>query len=189
MRYLSSDERLVLVVRRHYIVLTGPILVTVVVLIAGGFIGYTVSPGEGADLLDRLLGYLSIFFVLRLGYKVLEWWEDKIVVTDQRIVEVSGILTRRVASMPLVKVTDMTYRRTLAGRVCGYGDLILESAGQDQALSTIDYIPSPDEFYRTVTSLVTSKSAAVAPAPIPPPEESAEPGDLDDTGPLPRVIV
>ena len=101
--------------------------------------------------------------------------------TNQRIIEVSGVLTRKVASMPLEKMTDMIYLRTLGGRLLGYGDLIVESAGQDQALSRIRRLPKPDDFYRCVTSL----SADLLPVP----DEEPPTPDLDDTGPLPRVVV
>jgi hypothetical protein len=36
----------------------------------------------------------------------------------------------------------------------GYGTFILESAGQDQALSTVDYIPYPEQLYLEVCSLI-----------------------------------
>jgi hypothetical protein len=89
--------------------------------------------------------------------------------------------------MPLTRVTDMTYQRSLLGRILGYGDLIVESAGQDQALSRIEHLPRPDDFYRTITSLVTAGIPSLLP-------EDEEPRRLwlpddEDTGPLPRVIV
>ena len=103
---------------------------------------------------------------------------------EDGIFEVSGLLSRKVASMPLTRVTDMTYRRSLLGRLLGYGDLIVESAGQDQALTTINFLPNPDEFYRTVTALVGGVMAR------PDPETVHEASwDDEDTGPLPRVIV
>ena len=62
------------------------------------------------------------------------------------------------ASMPLhqalTKVTDLTFRRSLRGRLLGYGTLIVESAGQDQALSHIDYIPRPEEVYEALSELI-----------------------------------
>jgi hypothetical protein len=59
-----------------------------------------------------------------------------------------------VAIMPLSKVTDMTYERTLFGRILGYGVFVMESAGQDQALSRIGYLPSPDVLYHDVSALL-----------------------------------
>ncbi len=49
-----------------------------------------------------------------------------------------GVFTRRVAMMPLMKVTDMSYNRSVLGRLVGYGEFVLESAGQEQALRTVE---------------------------------------------------
>lgn len=190
-RYLAADERIVLEVRRHMSLLLGPFLVTVLAIFVAGAIGWFTSPSEGSDRVDLVLGIIALFFAARFGWKAWQWRADTIVVTDQRIFEVSGVLTRKVASMPLTRVTDMTYQRSLMGRLLGYGDLIVESAGQDQALSRIEHLPRPDDFYRTITSLVTAGIPSLLPE-----EEDREfwlpddrYSDEDDTGPLPRVIV
>lgn len=51
-------------------------------------------------------------------------------------------------------VTDLTFERSLRGRLLGYGTLIVESAGQIQALNRIDYIPRPEEVYEALPELV-----------------------------------
>ncbi len=56
--------------------------------------------------------------------------------------------------MPLGKVTDLTFERSLGGRMLGYGTLIVESAGQIQALNRIDYMPRPEEIYEALSELV-----------------------------------
>jgi hypothetical protein len=38
--------------------------------------------------------------------------------------------------------------------VLGYGQFVLESAGQDQALRTITFIPHPDETYRLLVATI-----------------------------------
>ena len=55
---------------------------------------------------------------------------------------------QKVAMMPLIKVTDMSYQRSVPGRIFGYGRFVLESAGQDQALRQVDWVPHPDVTYR-----------------------------------------
>ena len=185
MRYLGEGEETVLEVRHHPLTLGRPTLVAVAVLIAASAIGAVSSWDDGSDVIDTIVGLVAIAFVVRLLWKILMWWCDRIVVTNQRIVQVSGVLTRKVASMPLEKLTDMTYRRTIGGRLFGYGDLIVETAGQKQAMYEIVYLPRPDEFYRTVTSLTTSQ---VAPARVLVDATGAGPDD-DDTGPLPRIVL
>ena len=41
--------------------------------------------------------------------------------TDKRFLLFFGFIRRKVAMMPLLKVTDMTYDRSLLGRIVGYG--------------------------------------------------------------------
>jgi uncharacterized membrane protein YdbT with pleckstrin-like domain len=183
-RYIAAGERAILEVRLHGVVLGKTIFQTVAVIIGAALIGSLVSLDEDSDLVDTVVGLIAIFFVFRLAWRVLLWWYDRIVVTDQRIFEVSGVLTRNVATIPLEKVTDMTYRRTIGGRILGYGALIFETAGQVQAMDRIEYLPHPDDFYRTVTSLVARRQGQteVKLDPTPGPDE-------DDTGPLPRVVL
>lgn len=185
-RYLAGDETVVLQARRHVAVLARPALVAVGAIALAVFAGVVVSPGDGGDLLDTLAGLFALWFLLRLLWRVWEWWADRIFVTEKRIFEVSGLLTRKVASMPLGNLTDVTYQRSVWGRILGYGELIVETAGQAQALSRISYLSHPDEFYRAVTGLVTG---GLLPAASAPEITGAKRDEEDDTGPLPRVIV
>ena len=184
-RYLAEAEEAILEVRHHPFTLIRPALFAVLAVFGAAAIGSLTSWENGQDLIDTIVGVIAIFFVLRLLWKFLLWWEDRIVVTDQRIFEISGVLTRKVASMPLEKVTDMTYRRTIGGRVFGYGDLVLETAGQKQAMDEIHYLPRPDEFYRCVTSLASTQAP---PGRVLMDEMGPGPDD-DDTGPLPRIVL
>jgi uncharacterized membrane protein YdbT with pleckstrin-like domain len=183
-RYLAAGEDPVLEVHRHGMVLAKPIFQSIAAIFLAALVGSLVSLDDKSDFIDTVVGLIAIFFVLRLGWKIMLWRLERIVVTDQRIFEVSGVLTRSVATVPLEKVTDMTYRRTLGGRILGYGDLIFETAGQMQAMDRIELLPRPDDFYRTVTSLVASRHEP-GPVLLEPPSGP----DEDDTGPLPRVVL
>ena len=83
-------------------------------------------------------------------WQVFEWRHTRVVVTSKRIMLFEGFITRRVSMMPLSKVTDMSYDLTVLGRILGYGHFVLESAGQDQALSSIDFVPDPDGHYQDI---------------------------------------
>jgi hypothetical protein len=66
----------------------------------------------------------------------------------------TGLLTRKVAMMPLAKVTDMSFQRSISGRMLGYGEFVLESAGQDQAFRVVSYLPYPEQLYLEVCSMI-----------------------------------
>ena len=92
---------------------------------------------------------LTALFVLALL-----WWNERIVITDKRLMWDRGIITQNLGMMPLTKVTDLTFQRSLGGRMLGYGTVIVESAGQNQAFERITYIPQPDEVYEALSELV-----------------------------------
>jgi len=95
---------------------------------------------------------LWLMVVSRLAFKVFEWSDEFFAVTKVRVMLVHGIVTRRVDMMPLSKVTDLTVNRSIMGRLLGYGTLVLESAGQDQALSTVEYVPEPEAVYLEISA-------------------------------------
>jgi uncharacterized membrane protein YdbT with pleckstrin-like domain len=92
--------------------------------------------------------------VLRFAYVVVDWWVERIVVTDKRFMLTTGVFVTKVAMMPITKVTDLTYERSSMGRALGYGTLIVESAGQIQALNRVEYLPKPEEVYDAISELV-----------------------------------
>ena len=95
-----------------------------------------------------------LLLLIRFVWKVAEWSVDYFVVTNQRMISTHGLITRQVNMLPLDKVTDMRFERSLLGRLLGYGSFITESAGQDQALRQVDYLPYPETLYLEVCQLI-----------------------------------
>lgn len=89
----------------------------------------------------------------RPAFKTFEWSDEYFAVTSVRVLLVHGLAVRRVDMMPLKKITDLTLNRSLLGRMLGYGTVVLESAGQDQALSTVEYVPEPEAVYLEISAV------------------------------------
>ncbi len=151
-RYLLPNERQVITVHQHPAVLIMPILYVLVGLAAAGFLSSSVTHGNSTAIL--VIWLLWVLVVLWLGYKVFDWVRTYFVVTSRRMVLSSGVFNQKVNMMPLTKVTDMSFQRTATGRLFGYGEFIVESAGQDQALSNIRFIPYPEQLYLEVCALI-----------------------------------
>jgi uncharacterized membrane protein YdbT with pleckstrin-like domain len=151
-KYLLPHEQQVITVRKHPAVLLAPIVWAVGGLIVAAVLSDTLLKHHSTLMLLVWIGWGLIF--LRFLWEAMNWSVDYFVVTSHRFILTSGLLNRKVAMMPLVKVTDMTFRRTLPGRLFGYGTFVLESAGQDQALSRVDFIPYPEQLYLEVCALI-----------------------------------
>lgn len=148
-RYLLRGEYLVAEIHRHRIVLLKPFLAVVGAVALAIWIDLNVG-GTGSSPVVRLVWAAALVVLAWALWRWAEWRNERFVVTDKRILLFRGFVTKRVPMMPLTKVTDMTYERSILGRLLGYGTFVLESAGQDQALSKIDHVPNSDENYRKI---------------------------------------
>jgi len=151
-RYLLPHERQVITVHQHPAVLIVPILQVLVGLAIAGWLSNSVAHGNGIVILVIWVLWGIVF--LRLVVKVVEWVKTYFVVTSQRMLLSTGLVTHKVNMMPLTKVTDMSFQRTATGRLLGYGESIVESAGQDQALSNVKFLPYPEQLYLEVCGLI-----------------------------------
>ena len=149
--YLLPTERRVIRVRMHWAVMAKSLISTGLFLLLM-IIAQRYLPTSA--LVDNLTFYLALAAVVRFTVQTILWWIERIVITDKRVMLAEGIVTHNVGMMPLSKVTDLTFRRTFGGRLLGYGTLIVESAGQIQALNKIRYMPRPEEIYEALSELI-----------------------------------
>lgn len=157
-KHLLPHERQVITVRFHPAVLIRPVAEVLGGLALAGVLSTTVAHGNGVVMLVIWVAWLIL--VARLLYKIYEWLEDYFVVTSQRLLLATGVFTRNVNMMPLTKVTDMSFKRSTMGRILGYGEFIVESAGQDQALRRVDHLPYPEQLYLEVCGLIFKDSGS-----------------------------
>jgi len=151
-RYLLPHERQVISVHQHPAVLIRPIFWVLLGLAVAGWLSNSVAHGNGTVIL--VIWVLWGILLLRLAWKVLEWSLTYFVITSQRLLLAQGFPYRRVDMMPLTKVTDMSFNRSPTGQLFGFGEFVVESAGQDQALRHIEYLPYPEQLYLEVCGLI-----------------------------------
>jgi len=157
-RVLLPHERRVITVRFHPAVLIKPVALALAGLAVAGLLS-TIARLDNTDILVVIwLAWLVL--LIRLLYKIYVWLEDYFVVTSQRLLLATGVVRKSVKMMPLSKVTDMSFNRSAMGRLLGYGTFVVESAGQDQALRTIDHLPYPEQLYLEVCGLIFKDQGA-----------------------------
>ena len=151
-RVLLPHERRVITVRFHPAVLIKPVALALAGLAVAGLLS-TIARLDNTDILV-VIWLAWLILLIRLLYKIYVWLEDYFVVTSQRLLLATGVVRKSVKMMPLSKVTDMSFNRSAMGRLLGYGTFVVESAGQDQALRTIDHLPYPEQLYLEVCGLI-----------------------------------
>ena len=157
---MLSGERVVLTRRSHWGKLMEPALSTFVAFVVVAWLVEVASTAVGHS--SEWLWWLWVVVLVRLVWLVLDWRNEWFVATDKRILLLYGLITKKVSMMPLVKVTDMRYSRSIAGRVLGYGEFLMESAGQDQALNKISWVANPDSTYRELCAIIFTPTEVFA---------------------------
>ena len=152
-KYLLPDEKAVVATRRHWAVLIEPTAKFLPVFAVGGWL-LLFDPDNRVTSSAGLLVLLGalVYYGLRVG----EWWMRHFIVSTRRVLLTSGVIVRTVTLLPLRRITDLTWKETLFGQLFGYGTFRFESAGQQQALSEITFLPGADGLYRRVSQLLFS---------------------------------
>jgi membrane protein YdbS with pleckstrin-like domain len=161
-RYLFPTEKFRGEWKRHPIQLAKEIGIAAgVTIVVGLLAGYLARRDVGEQITGFLvLAWLGV--IVWAAWKIVDWWFDRFILTNKRVMVVSGVITRNVAMMPLQRVTDMKYVQSALGRVLNYGTFELESAGQDQALRSIPHLPSPNELYLRIVEEMYEPEAVEA---------------------------
>lgn len=146
--YLLPGERVVAAVHQHWARVAEPVATAVAGLAAALWVDSNITAATQFVATVLWLGFC--FLAARAAWRVLEWRHDWFLATDKRLLLRYGLVTHKVAMMPLLKVTDMSYVRSIPGQLLGYGRFIMESAGQEQALKVVNWVPDPDATYRAI---------------------------------------
>ena len=160
-KYLFPTEKFRGEWKRHWIQLGREIAVGLIAtLIMGYGTGFMAKHNisSGVTIIIGLWLIVMVWICWRIG----DWWFDRFILTNKRVMLVNGIVTRKVAMMPLLRVTDMKYVQSPLGRMLNYGSFELESAGQEQALRKVDNLPNPNELYLRIVEEMYEPEAVEA---------------------------
>lgn len=160
-RYLFPTEKFRGEWRRHWIHLARRLGLGVLATFVLGYVSGFFAKQE----MSSALTVLVLIWIAVMGWvlwDVAEWYYDRFVLTNKRVMLIEGVIARKVAMMPLQRVTDMKYTQSALGRVLGYGTFELESAGQEQALRNVKNLPNPTDLYLQVVEEMYEPEASEA---------------------------
>ncbi len=160
-RYLFPTERYRGEWKRHKVYLAVPLLIGLAATFVLGYLAGFLA-GQGGGVLTTIAVLIWLGVMGWVAWRVADWFYDRFILTNKRVMVVKGIITRRVAMMPLARVTDMKYEQSPLGRTLNYGTFVLESAGQEQALREVKYLPNPNELYLRVVEEMYEPQAVEA---------------------------
>lgn len=139
---LKQNEKVVLIIRKHWFVLLKPILSVLVFV----FMAITVSNEVFGDSLLFAAGLSIVWF----GYRFLDRKTNLWAVTNFRVIDEHGVFSNNSKETPLDKINNASYNQPLLGRVFNYGHVQIQSAAESGA-TFHELIESPKKLKDTIT--------------------------------------
>jgi uncharacterized membrane protein YdbT with pleckstrin-like domain len=172
---LGENEQVLFVTHHHWLVLAGEILaetlLSIIMVALVTLIWLLWLPNPLVPL-----GYLLLIIpIISLWRDVLIWRNREYVVTNRRVIQLSGVFSKNVTDSSLDKVNDVKMSQTFFGRMLDYGNIEILTASE-LGVNKFTYIGKPIQYK---TAMLNAKEklehAPAAPLTVRPP---ASPADL-----------
>ena len=158
-RLLTDGEEVVREFRPHWRLLVIPVL-WVLLGIAVVVVTWKYAPEN--DAFDWIATGAVVVASFRLVfYPFIAWWFTSYVLTNERLIRRSGVLSRAGLEIPLENINDLRFTQSVFERVLRSGDVVVESAGE-KGQSTFADIPEPEDFHSLIYKVREVRSRDLA---------------------------
>jgi uncharacterized membrane protein YdbT with pleckstrin-like domain len=182
---LGEREHVILGTRHHWFVLASSIvleaflvLVIFVLTIVGSLLVYRQAPAWWWIVM--LVGFILLLIPITTGTRdILNWSNHQFIITNRRVMQISGIFNKSVIDSALEKVNDIKMDQSALGRMFGYGDIEILTASE-LGVNLFKKIDNPVKFK---SALINAKAYLEQP-----PEEPKEVKTEEATQDIPDLI-
>ena len=125
---MGDKERMLLVTRQHWFVLFSTIILEIIlilVLVAAVIAATTFYSPVAA------FGFILVLVpLIGMIRDILIWYNRQYIVTNRRVMQVSGVINKNVVDSSLEKVNDVKMSQSFFGRLFDYGDVEIMTASE-----------------------------------------------------------
>jgi uncharacterized membrane protein YdbT with pleckstrin-like domain len=147
---LITDESVTYRGRLHWILFVKPFLLSLVIFAAVGLLIYVLNQNgvisNGNAVLALVVGFVLCATPIFSAF--LRWKSAEFSVTNKRVVLKIGFIQSRTAEMFLNKIESVGVDQNVAGRILGYGDIVIRGTGG--SLEPFRRVSAPLEFRRQI---------------------------------------
>jgi uncharacterized membrane protein YdbT with pleckstrin-like domain len=165
-KLLGADEHVVIHTRTHVKAMILPGLAFVVIAAAVGA-GAAVIPREArpiGQIAIAVLGVVLAIWLVLLPF--LRWRTTTYTITNRRLITRSGILNKIGKDLPLNRINEVSYERSLLDRMLGCGSLIVQTAAEDGTIVLHD-VPDVEHVNLQMTQLLFGAQHGSQNPPVP----------------------
>lgn len=150
---LLDSEEILLEVTPFKGPLIVPAILTIIFLV-GSLVLIDYLPTSAPYWIGILLGIPFVISALWLLVRSIKLKSTKYVITNQRVMSISGVISKNIRDIPLSKIQSVSYHQGILGRIFNIGSVVIESAGLDpNAQELLNLIHNPKAVYKQLRSL------------------------------------
>ena len=129
---LGDQERIILVTRQHWFMLVKSIVLEILLIfiIIAIAIGTTVLFSQYTWLIAITGAVVLLIPLATMIRDVLDWSNRRYIVTNRRVIQISGVFSKDVIDSSLEKVNDVKLDQSFLGRLFDYGDIEILTASE-----------------------------------------------------------
>ena len=153
-RLLNEDEDIIVDSHPHWWIFAGAVSRLVLVLAVAIF---AVAQFDQPEFVNYIGVALIAAAVLNLLWVYLKWRTTDFVLTNDRLITRTGVLSRQSREIPLDRINDLACHQSLFERIIDAGDLIVESGGE-RGQQTFTNIAEPMELQNAVHRAIEART-------------------------------
>jgi membrane protein YdbS with pleckstrin-like domain len=133
---LGDRENIILATRHHWFVLASSIILEIVLILiifSATLVGSIIltTNNSPAVFIVAVIGFILLLIPIATGTRdFLNWSNHQFIITNHRVMQISGIFNKSVIDSSLDKVNDIKMEQSAMGRMFGYGDIEILTASE-----------------------------------------------------------
>lgn len=164
MLQLGDNEKILLVIRKHWFVIASELVVFTILLALPMVFILLIPPlfaqfNLKSELAGPLINFvLSLYLLVPLAYLFLMWMDyylDMWIITNERIIDIEqrGLFNREISEIPLHRIQDVTIQMAgIVETLLRFGTIKIQTAGEREF--EIRFVPRLEEAKDTILKYV-----------------------------------
>jgi uncharacterized membrane protein YdbT with pleckstrin-like domain len=139
---MGRNEQTVFITRQHWLVLIVTALMDGLLAIAALVVAILLARTEG---ILAVLAIVAVYPIIHFVIRFLNWYNAQFIVTNRRVMQIRGVINKRVSDSSLEKVNDVVLEQSILGRFLNYGTVEIIT-GSDIGVNFFKHMARPVRF-------------------------------------------
>ena len=166
---LGQNERILFTTRKHWFMLASMIAVEIFIMMlifAIAFVATIMLIDDPLVWLAPVIGFVVLMLpVASMVHDILQWSNHQYIITNWRVIQLSGFINKNITDSSLEKVNDVKMTQSAFGRIFNYGDIEILTASE-MGVNQFKRIDNPVHFKIAMLNAKEALEAGSRNAPV-----------------------